>query len=210
MADKKLSIVAGDSVDYVVTVQDDARPPNKIDLSKAVDGAVSRPAIIRFAVKEDPSVDSNEDALVFKTSYVASEIAPLAQSGATLGQCNILIDKADTEDIEVGEYRWDIEVTRQDALRTSAGTVTCATGSKSVTGVGTNFLLAKVGDVFQPLGVLNTKPAIITKIVSATVLEIETSALLVTEAAVAFEIRRGRHKTAQRGPFEVLEGVVDK
>ena len=85
-----------------------------------------------------------------------------------------------------------------------------ATGSKSVTGVGTNFLLAKVGDVFQPLGVLNTKPAIITKIVSATVLEIETSALLVTEAAVAFEIRRGRHKTAQRGPFEVLEGVVDK
>lgn len=207
----QITLVRGDSDDYVVTVTDDAVPtPNSINLSQAVDGTPSRNAIIRFAVKEFPDKQDNVDALVFKHSAYADQIPFLTQSGATLGKCRVLVDKPDTEpgDPDV-DYRWDIEVTRQDALRTAAsgGTVALTAGSTTVVGTGTAFQNAKQGDVLQPLGTNLAVPAIIQEVVSATEVTVDHGNFQ-TEVGASFEIRRGKHKTAARGPFVLLSGVV--
>ncbi len=205
-----LELTQGDSEDYLITVKDDATPtPALIDLSKAVDGTAARPAIVRFAVKAAPADESNAEATVFKTSYFTAQIVFLTQSGLTLGQCRALIDKPDTQGVEAGDYRWDVEITRQDVLRAGAsgGTVSVGSGSVVVAGSGTAFTKAKVGDVLQPLGGLNLAPVKITKVTSNTSLEVE-AAIFQTEAGISFEIRRGKHKTAGRGPFTLLQSVV--
>jgi len=208
-----LSLVLGDSEDFLVTVTDDTAPvPLKIDLSVAVDGTASRPAIVRFAVKKTPATMDNPEALVFKTSYFDDQLPLLAQVGATLGQCRLLLDKPDTDDAAAGDYRYDLEVTRQDAARVGAsgvGMVAVTADSVVVTGTGTAFQKAKVGDVLQPLGVLNTKPVKIVSIASATSLEVEAP-IFQTEANVPFELRRGKHKTAARGPFVLIQSVVSQ
>jgi hypothetical protein len=204
-----LELTQGDSEDYLITVKDDSTVPVVIDLSLAVDGTPARPAIIRFAVKKDPASETNPEAIVFKSSYFADQISFLAQTGATLGQCRALVDKPDTQDVEAGAYRWDVEVTRQDALRAGAstGTIDVTLDSIIVSGTATAFTKAKVGDVLQPLGSLNTAPVKITKIISATSVEVE-AALFVTESGISFEVRRGKHKTAGRGPFTLIQSVV--
>ena len=207
-----LSLVGGDSEDFIVTITDDATPtPAKINLSQAVDGTANRPAIVRFAIKADPDSDDNSEAVVFKTSYFTDQIQVLAQAGLTLGQCRLLLDKPDTVDAEAGDYRWDLEVTRQDVARAGAGggTMTVTANSVVVTGTGTAFNKAKLGDVLQPLGILNTKPVKITKVVSANSLEVE-AAIFEPEAGITFEIRRGKHKTAARGPFTIIQSVVSQ
>lgn len=209
----QITMVRGDSDDFLVTVKDDATPtPNKIDLSKAVDGTASRPAVVRFSVKRDPPEEqTNTEALCFKHSAYTDQIPFLAQAGATLGQCRILLDKPDTEEGDPDlTYRWDIEVTRQDILRSAAsvGTISLTAGSATVVGIGTAFQNAKVGDVLQPLGPLNAGvPAIIKKVLTATSIEVDHSNFQ-NEAGQAFEVRRGKHKTAARGPFVLQSGVV--
>jgi hypothetical protein len=207
----QLSLIRGDSDDFLVTVTDDATPtPNPIDLSKAVDGTANRRAVVRFAVKTDPDAQTNAEATVFKASHYDDQLPFLAQSGATMGQCRVLVDKGDTEAADPSAtYRWDIEVSRQDSLRTGAsvGTFAVTAGSKTITGTGTAFTKAKVGDIFQPLGVLNTRPVIVDAVVSATQLTVDYDGWT-TESGVAFEVRRGKHKTAARGPFVVESGVV--
>ena len=208
----EITLVRGDTDDFLVTVTDDATPtPNKINLSQAVDGTASRNAVVRFAVKSKPEDQDNTEALCFKHSAFDDEIPFLVQAGATLGQCRVLLDKPDTEEGDPDlEYRWDIEVTRQDILRTAAsgGTVSMVAGSAVITGVGTAFQNAKVGDVFQPLGVLNAgKPAIVQSVASATSMTVDHSNFQ-TEPGVTFEVRRGKHKTAARGPFVLQSGVV--
>lgn len=206
-----LELTQGDSEDYLITVKDDAPTPAPINLSQAVDGTVDRPAIVRFAVKKDPASESNEEAIVFKSSYFPDQISFLPQSGGTLGQCRALVDKPDTQDVEAGAYRWDIEVTRQDALRSGAqaGTISVSSGSVVVAGTGTAFDKAKPGDVLQPLGVLNTAPVKILKVVSPSSVEVEAP-VFQTEAGISFEVRRGKHKTAGRGPFTLVQSVVSE
>lgn len=207
----QLSLVRGDSDDFLVTVTDDATPtPNPIDLSKAVDGTANRRAVVRFAVKTDPDTQTNAQAAVFKTSHYDDQLPFLTQSGATVGKCRILIDKGDTEDAEVAlAYRWDLEVSRQDSLRTGAsvGTFSVVAGSSTVTGLGTAFQNVRVGDIFQPLGPLNVRPAIVDAVVSPTQITVDFDGWT-AESGVAFEVRRGKHKTAARGPFVVETGVV--
>lgn len=206
-----LELTQGDSEDYLVTVKDDATPtPALIDLSVAVDGTPDRPAIVRFAVKKDPASESNAEAVVFKASYFDDQLLVLPQTGSTLGQCRALIDKPDTQDVEAGAYRWDTEVTRQDSLRTGAsvGTLSVVTDSVLVTGAGTAFQKAKVGDVLQLTSGTNLlKPVKIVKVVDAVTMQIE-AALFLTDGAVTFEIRRGKHRTAGRGPFTLIQSVV--
>jgi hypothetical protein len=206
-----LELTQGDSEDYLVTVHNDAVTPLVgLDLSTAVDGTANRPAIVRFAVKKNPSSESNADAAVFKSSYYADQISFLPQLGATLGQCRALLDKPDTKDVPAGAYRWDVEVTRQDVLRfgASTGTLTTVAGSARVVGVGTFFTRAKVGDVVQILaGPDVLRPVKIVAISSDTLLEIEAP-VFSSAAGSAFEIRRGKHKTAARGPFTLLQSVV--
>lgn len=206
-----LELTLGDSDDILITVEDDASPPRRIDLSQAVDGTADRPAIIRVAVKKDPARDLNSEAVLFKTSYAVDEIEILPQAlDATKGQCRVRIDKPDTEDEDAGDYSWDVEVTRQDIQRTGAqvGTLTLTEGSKTITGVGTAFTKAKVGDVIHPTsGAADGRPVVISKIVSDTQAESEY-AWPTGESDVTFELRRGKSKTAASGTFTLVQDVV--
>lgn len=208
-----LTLVRGDSDDFLVTVTDDAATPAPIDLSKAVDGTVNRRAIVRFSVKTTPpDTVANTDAVIFKSSSWDDQIPFLVQTGATLGQCRVLIDKPDTETADpTGSYVWDLEVSRQDSLRTGAyvGTYAVTPGSGVVVGSGTAFLKAKVGDIFQPLGPGNTRPVIIDKITDNTHMTVDYTTWS-AESGQSFEVRRGKHRTAARGPFTLESGVVSQ
>lgn len=206
--DTDLELVIGDSEDFLLTLEDENE--DLIDLSKAVDGTANRPAIIRFAVK-DNAEDGNDQALIYKTSFDASDVQILTQAGATFAMARILVDKPDTEGHEPATKRWDCEVTRQDFIRTlaSAGTVSLTADGTVVDGSGTNFLKAKAGDVLMPTSGANTKPALITRIISATQLEVENGAVFTaTDPTVTFEIRRGKSRTAARGNMTMKPGIV--
>lgn len=207
-----IELVRGDSDDILVTITDDASPtPNLIDLSVATDATINRPAIVRFAVKKDPSKEANVKAAVLKLSYDASQLEILPQAvPATKGQCKVKLDKPDTSDNKAGDYSWDLEVTRQDVTRpgASVGTAAIVAGNVTMTGTGTAFTKAKVGDVVQVTSGPNSgRPALITKITSATVIETER-AWEDADVAATFEIRRGKSKTAVRGKFTLVQDVV--
>jgi hypothetical protein len=207
-----IELVRGDSDDILVTITDDASPtPNLIDLSLATDGTAGRPAIVRFAVKKDPSKELNLKAAVLKLSYDASEIEILSQATpSTRGQCRVKLDKPDTSDNKAGAYSWDLEVTRQDVLRpgASVGTLALAAGNAVPIGTGTSITKAKVGDVVQITSGANLGLAsLITKITSATSFETER-VWENTDPSATFEIRRGKSKTAVRGVFTLVQDVV--
>lgn len=207
-----IELVRGDSDDILVTITDDASPtPNLIDLSIATDGTIGRPAIVRFAVKKDPSKETNPKGAVLKLSYDVSQIEILPQAvPATKGQCRVKLDKPDTSDNKAGAYSWDLEVTRQDSLRpgASVGTLALAAGNSVPIGTATAVTKAKVGDVIQITSGLNLgRVSLITKITSATSFETER-AWEDTDAAATFEIRRGKSKTAVRGAFVLVQDVV--
>lgn len=207
-----LSIVRGDSFDITITVTDDAVPTqNPINLSQATDGTVGRPAVIRFAVKRDPSRDANSESAILKKSYRDDEVEILPQGVlATKGQCKVKGDKPDTTDNDAGEYLWDTEVTLQDAQRTGAsgGTVALVADSVAVVGTGTAFLKAKVGDVIQVLSGANAgRPSLITAIASNGAMTTER-AWESSDASATFEIRRGKSKTVVRGTFTLVQDVV--
>jgi hypothetical protein len=207
-----IELVRGDSDDILVTITDDASPtPNLIDLSVATDATANRPAIIRFAVKKDPTKEANIKAAVLKLSYDASELEILPQAApATRGQCRVKLDKPDTSDNKAGDYSWDLEVTRQDALRpgASAGALAVVAGNVVPIGTGTAFTKAKVGDVVQiTSGPNDGRASLITKITSATSIETER-AWEDTDPSATFEIRRGKSKTAVRGKFTLVQDVV--
>src|SRR3990172_6597278 len=203
-----IELVRGDSDDILVTITDDATTPNLIDLSVATDATAGRPAIIRFAVKKDPSKEPNAKAAVLKLSYDAAQLEILPQAvPATKGQCKVKLDKPDTSDEKAGDYSWDLEVTRQDALRpgASVGTLALSAGNSVPIGTGTAITKAKVGDVVQILSGPNVgRPSLITKITSATSFETER-AWEDTDAVATFEIRRGKSKTAVRGKFTLVQ-----
>ena len=202
-----VTMVRGDSADMVLTMTDVAGAA--VDLTKAVDGTVSRKAVVRLAVKSDPDRQENADAVLLKASHSSEQVAFLTQSGATLGQCRVLLDKADTESADpAASYRWDVEVSRQDYLRAGAqaGTVALSAGSTAVVGSGTAFLTAKVGDVLQPVGGANMEPALITSITDDEHVTVDHEDW--TPETTAFEVRRGQHRTVLRGPFVIQSGVV--
>ena len=162
-------------------------------------------------MKKDPSKEANAKAAVLKLSYDASQIEILPQAvPATKGQCKVKLDKPDTSDNKAGDYSWDLEVTRQDVLRTGAsvGTAALVADSGAVVGTGTAFTKAKVGDVVQVTSGPNAgRVSLITAITSATAL---TTERLWEDAdpTATFEIRRGKSKTAARGKFTLVQDVV--
>lgn len=200
-----IAMVRGDSVDLLMTLVDDAAAA--LDLSKATDGTAARPAILRASVKADPDNQKNSEAIVFKTSQVPSDITVLPQNVTnTKGKAKVFIDKPDTETTDTTQaYRWDLEVTRQDTVRTSAGTITLSPGG-GVVGAGTSFTSAKRGDVLQPLGT-NSIPAIVVSVADDTHMVVDFAGYS-AEAGAAFELRRGHSNTVLRGAFNLLSGVV--
>ena len=209
--------VRGDSDDFLVTVvepdpNDINDPPAKIpvDLSIAVDGTPARPVILRMAAKEDPD-DSNDIALFFRDSTNGpQEIEFFPQTGLTLGQARILIDKYDTEEGEPGLYQWDLEVSQQDFLRAGAsvGTLAIVEGSDLIVGTGTTFLKnAKRGDIIQLLGT-NNKPVLIEEIIDDLNIRVNTTVFQNEPALATFEVRRGKHFTAAYGCLELVAGQV--
>jgi hypothetical protein len=210
-AEVDISLVRGDSDDILVTVKDTAQPTqNLINLGTATDGTPSRPAVLRYAAKAAPSKDKNAAAAIFKASYRTDEIEVLPQTGLTVGQCVVKIDKPDTSDNKAGVYAHDFEVVRQDVPRPGAGVGTAAivASAVGVTGTGTAFTKAKAGDVLHPTSGPNLgAPRLISKVVSATALEVEV-AWETSDAAATFEIRRGKAKTAFTGKLTLVQDVV--
>ena len=204
--DQPLELVKGDSDEYLVTVTEpnsaDPTIQDPVDLSQAVDGTPNRYAILRFAAMRKGRDDDNTAALVYKDSQAgASDIRYLAQTGATLGQAEVLVDVADTvnKDEPVLErddtealHDWDLEVNRQDVERAGAsgvGTVAVSAGSNAVTGTGTAFKAAKVGDIINLLDAGNVdKPAIITGIVDDVTLATDRT-FWVDATGATFELR---------------------
>lgn len=203
-----LEIVIGDAFDLEFTVKNDAAVPVAVNLSTAIDGTASRPAVARFAIGKKKG-DTNEKAVVFKDSYDAAQIFVKAQTGATLGQLVVRGDSADTDTAKAkDDLPWDLEITRQDFIRTQAGTLTFD-GTKTVVGVGTNFLLLKRGDVIHPTsGAASGKPVIVESVTDATHVVIDR-AVYAAESGVSFEGRRGYRRTVAKGNVDLVEGVVN-
>ena len=177
------------------------------DLSVSAEATpvANRPAVVRYAVKAKVT-DPNSAAVLIKRSYFADEVVILTQSGATLGQAVVFLDAADTAGRRPGTYWWDVELTRQGVLRTTAGTLTFD-GTTRVVGSGTVLTAAKVGDILHPTsGSLSGKPVLITEVVSAT--EVIVDRTMPAQAGVTFEARRGVRKTPMRGPFYLTAEVV--
>lgn len=213
-----LCLVRGDSDDILVTVrQPDPNdiindPPDKITvrLDQAVDGTAARPAVLRFAVKEDPD-DANAQAIIFKRSGSVENIEVLDQTvSLTEGQAVIHIDKEDTEDDCADTTKWDLEVSQQDYLRGGAqtGTIQLQADTGAVIGTGTTFTKVKRGDMLQTTaGGNQATPAIVILVTSDTEMTVEFTDWT-PETGIAFEIRRGRHFTAARGDFTLEDGQV--
>jgi len=208
-----ITLVRGDSDDIIVTVKDTAQPTqNLINLGIATDATPSRPAVLRYSAKEKPDRTSNARAAVFKTSYRSDEIEMLPQSGLTVGQSIIKIDKPDTSDNKAGTYAHDFEVVRQDVQRPGTGaglgTVAVVVLSNVITGTATFFTKAKPGDVLQIISGSNNGIAVVlTKITSDTVAESE-HIWLTTQSGASFDLRRGKAKTAFIGSLILTQDVV--
>lgn len=201
-----LALVQGDSVDLVLTVKDESAV--LVNLTEATDGTPGFPAIVRMAIKDSPSSESNASALAYRTSFRASQVEILLQGGSTLGQVTVHLDKPDTEFADpTTEYQWDVEVSRQGASRTSAGTASVGAGG-AVTGAGTAFLNARAGDIMQFSSGANLgKAALVLAIADDSHLSLENPTLAVDTGAT-FTIRRGVHRTVVRGACVFTQGVV--
>jgi len=218
-----ITLVREDSDEILFTVREPdplsvTAPPalQTVRLDQAVDGTPNRNAIVRFAAKEDPD-DPPAAALIYKDSSDPEDVVFLDQTAPTTeGQGVIYIDKGDTTDFDAGthtdpvRYPHDLEVTRQDFIRSGAqgGTLSLVAGAKTVVGAGTTFAQARVGDVLQPLGGINdAKPAVIQSVTDDNNVTVH-HANWVNEANIAFEIRRGRSFTGARGDICLVHGQV--
>ena len=203
-----MPIVRGDNDTYLITVfKDDGTTP--LDLSLAVDEVTTdRPAILQYMVKRKPSVDLNPAALLAKYSYYSDELDILDQSlTANLGKATLYIDKPDTKDEKIDCYTYEVQVSRQDFLRTSLGTASNASSTNLVVGTGTDFLEAKEGDILHWTSGANIGKASIIE-------SITDDANLVTErvwvgasSGDTFEIRRAQTRTRLQGVFNLLQEV---
>lgn len=230
--DQDLELVKGDSDEYLVTVTEpntaDPTIRDPINLTESVGGTPDRHAILRFAAMRKEADLDNDEALVYKDFQKgSSDIRYLTQDlpapSGTLGQAEILVDVADTvesdepvieRDDTTSLHDWDLEVNRQDEERagvSQVGTASVTNGSNTVTGTGTVFTGAKVGDIINLLDAGNlAKPAIITAIVSDTELTTDRTFWNTTGTAQSFELRRNRRRTAAAGDFFFRRGRVQK
>lgn len=211
---QSLSLIKGDSDEYLVTITEGVGSgATPVNLDQAVDGTDNRKAILRFSVKLTPSREENEDALIYKESYYPDQIKVLDQTlTSTRGKVEILIDKPDTLEGRISDsYSWDLEVSLQDVERSNVsgvGTATAELGSNIIVGSSTQFSQAKLFDIINLLDVDNlNKPALITRIISDTELEVSRNDW-VDVSGGSFEVRRGRHRTAAAGSFALKQDVV--
>ena len=202
-----LTLIRGDSKNWRVTVTDTETPAVAINLDQDLAGLGGNPAILKFSTKVDPR-DPNSAAVIFKASYDPEEVEILDQ-GAFLGQALVKVVKADTWNDQVSSaLAWDIELYRQgDAIvGGDAGTIEVTAGSETVAGTGTDFALAKVGDILVPSGATapNQKPVTVTEVVSATELKTDYTAWT-SEAGVSYVLRKGDSKTVATGTFDLQQ-----
>lgn len=200
-------LVVGDSFDLNFVVKNDAVVPVAIDLSKAIDGTASRPAVLRFAIVKALG-DPPAKAVVYKDSYDPAQIFVKTQTAPDIGAVVVRGDSQDTDQAKPkADLPWDLEITRQDFIRTQAGTLTFD-GTTTVVGFGTNFLLMKRGDIIHPTSGANSgKPVIVEAVTDALHIVIDR-AIYGAEAGVTFEGRRGYRRTSAKGKVTLVEGAV--
>lgn len=197
-----LSLVRGDSRNYRITITES-------DLVTPVD---ITNGIIRFAVKRFPG-QSNADALIFKTSYDNAEVL---LSDPVNGECLVQVFPGDAHDAAVGEYCWDLDLTRRGALLTNAGDISVVAGSQIITGASLDLAKVLPGDVLAPAGAVaaNQKDLVITAVGGdGSALDPGAGNLRtdysdwVTENNFSLEIYRGNRKTpvGLSGLFTILK-----
>jgi hypothetical protein len=187
-----------------IPVGSGAQVATPLDLSLAVDGTPSRPAILIFVWRR------GNTRTFKKTSYSVEEIQLLNQT-TNPGEYKLLTDEPDTDTAKIAEgYRYELAAARQDLLRSGAqvGTATVTAGSRALVGVGTAFLSARPGDIIHP-----TSGAVLD--LPSRIIEVTDDLNIVTErtwsvsaAAFSFEIRRGKILPAMAGPGQIDQSEV--
>jgi hypothetical protein len=202
-----IELTIGEGDDRLITFRDPALtdPDNPdadlIRLDQATDATADRFAVVRFAVKRNPSRQSNANADIFKTSYRDDEIAIQNQAVvATQGRAMLKIDEPDTTGKKPSDdYCYEVFLTRQDVLRpgASVGTIDAlADGTGAVTGTGTAFLNAKPGDVLTVVGGANDLAVSRIQTITDNGTMILERTTWSAQTTVTFEIRRGAGRTA--------------
>lgn len=191
------SVYRGDSKTIQVTITDSVTS-NPIDLTEA---------ILRFAVKRRTDL-SNDDAEIFKTSYDASEIEI---TDAVNGVCVIKLEPADN-DLPLGSYCWDLELTRKGSFSTSTGTFDVTTGSNVLDADGAvDFSKFEIAYVIETTGAGpgNTARLVITSIdtVNRTITT-DNYDQFTTETGLTHSTFIGNRKTVASGQYTVTKNAT--
>jgi len=165
--------------------------------------------VVKFAVAETPG-DANADALIFKASYVPTDIAITSPAAAPQGT---LFLRAHETMLEPGTYRFDVELTLQGTLVSSAGTFAFVAGSDVATATGVDFDALRVGQIVVPAGAFagNQQPVTITAIdAGAGTVTFGGYPSFATEAGVTFNAYRGERSTpaGMSGTITICGDVV--
>jgi hypothetical protein len=200
-----LTITRGDSRNYEVTITES-------DLVTPVD---ITSGIIRFAVKKRFD-QLNSDATIFKTTYDPAEVQITdGPNGVSLVQ----VFAGDTQNARPGEYIWDLDLTRREALLTNVGTISVSSGGAVMTGTGLDLTNVLPGDVIAPAGGTpsNQKDLVITSVGGdGTSLDPGAGNLVSDytgwslEAGISIQIFRGDRKTPTglSGAYTLIKDVA--
>lgn len=193
-----LTIYRGDSIRFRIEVTDGGSPASPIDLTGAV---------LKFAVKTRVQ-DTNAESSIFKTSYFPDQILI---DDPVNGMALVYIWTEDTYLDPSCSYVWDLETTRRDGIRTTAGTIAVETGSTTMTGTGLDLTSISVGDILVPAGALpaNQVGVTIQAVNSNGTLETDYTGFE-TETGIPLTVYRGNRKTpvGLQGAFNITADVV--
>lgn len=202
-------LTAGDSRSYALEFKDKVTS-NPIDITNG---------IIKFTAKRDIR-DENNACDIFRAShvvgtYVAGKQAGIAITNAVGGLAQLNLRPTDTEDLQPASLKWDIELTRRQTLRTSAGScaVTAPASGDSfatLTFTGADLSLVEKGDVLVVSGSLpgNTISCTV-EAVTATTIQTDYLAWN-TESGMAFQIYSSIVSTpdGMSGTLRICHGVT--
>ena len=201
--EQEIRIRRGDTLNLGIQIQNDDDPPDPVSLLTSV---------MRFAVRQGPGVPrsqlapnqlANDDALIYKRSYLSSEIEfPNASNGEAI----IHVRPSDTRDLPQVPTLWDLELTRRvDLLTTTDLKANLVMGSPVIQSVGFNWTDFPIddGDMIEIQG----KLVLIIDVLNAAQLRVDFQDW--TGAThTDFCLYTGDRKTVASGPFTSVGDVA--